>query len=127
MVNQIIKKVPGSKPEDFFVLVDGNFFTPYMVYDEESQKNIEIPHRTIEQGDAKYMGIAAASIIAKVAHDEYIYDLCEEFPELETRYDIHNNVGYGTPKHIEGLHKYGITQWHRKSYGICKVLNLNEL
>lgn len=126
-VNQIIKKLPNINPEDLFILVDGNYFTPYMFYDEKLKTNIEIPYKTIEQGDAKYIGIASASIIAKVEHDKYIYDLCNEYPELKNRYDIHNNVGYGTAKHIEGLNKYGITQWHRKSYGICKILKLNEI
>ena len=126
-VHQIMQKMPDSTPEDFFILIDGNYFTPYMVYDENTKTNIEISHKTIEQGDAKYMGIAAASIIAKVEHDKYIYDLCDEYPELKNYYDIHNNVGYGTAKHIEGLKKNGITQWHRKTYGICKILKLNEI
>ena len=46
------------------------------------------------------MSIAAASILAKVERDKYILDLCEKFPNLHTFYDLKNNKGYGTQKHI---------------------------
>lgn len=75
---------------------------------------------TIEGGDNKYTSIAAASILAKVARDEYIQELCKENPELNEKYDIENNKGYGTKKHLDGIMKFGITEWHRKTFGICK-------
>jgi ribonuclease HII len=87
----------------------------------------EIPHITIEQGDAKYVGIASASILAKVAHDEYILELCKEYPILCERYSLDKNVGYGTKLHIDGIKKYGITQWHRRSYGICKMAKYSPI
>ena len=34
-------------------------------------------------------------------------------------------MGYGTKKHLEGIEKHGITQYHRKTFGICKITNVN--
>ena len=71
-------------------------------------------------GDNKYTSIAAASILAKVSRDKYIEELCIQNPELIERYSIDSNKGYGSKKHMEGIKKYGITKWHRKTFGICK-------
>jgi ribonuclease HII len=105
--------------KDVLLLVDGDKFKPYCVYDEASESIVEIPHVTIEKGDSLYMSIASASIIAKVAHDEYIGELCKKYPELNNRYDLEKNVGYGTAKHLKGIEEYGICQWHRKTYKRC--------
>ena len=86
-----------------------------------------VPHFCVEGGDNKYASIAAASILAKVGRDTYIEELCEQHPELITRYNIDKNKGYGTKKHIEGIHEHGVTEWHRKSYGICKNAETNNL
>jgi ribonuclease HII len=102
--------------EDTLVVVDGNMFRPYCRYNEATGELREIPHVTVVKGDGTYLGIAAASIIAKVARDEYIYDLCRQFPELAERYKLDKNVGYGTREHLEGIAKYGITEFHRKSF-----------
>jgi len=91
------------------ILVDGNYFKSY--------KNIE--HTCVIKGDSKYCNIAAASILAKVSHDKYIEDLCNKYPDLNEKYDLLNNMGYPTKKHINGIIKYGISKFHRKSYGIC--------
>ncbi len=80
----------------------------------------ECPHITIEGGDNKYTPIAAASILAKVARDQYIEELVKKHPELEERYGIAGNKGYGAKKHMDGIKEYGITKWHRKTYGICR-------
>lgn len=93
-----------------FLLVDGNYFKPY--------KNIQC--NCIISGDDTYFSIAAASILAKTARDKYIYDLCEENPELDEKYGIKSNKGYGAKKHIEGIMKYGIEDEHRRTFGICK-------
>ena len=97
------------------IFVDGNIFNNY--YDKDF--NI-ISHTCIEKGDNTYFNIASASILAKVAHDKYIEELCIEHPELTEKYDIGNNMGYGTAKHLEGIKTYGITDFHRKTFGICK-------
>lgn len=129
-IRQVIVKLRVIDPDldvmrDVFILVDGDRFKPYCLFDETSQTLCEVPHATVEGGDAKYMGIAAASIIAKVAHDSYIHDLCVEHPELVERYHLDKNVGYGTAQHLEGIKNHGITQWHRKTYGRCKEATEN--
>jgi len=72
------------------------------------------------KGDAKYYSIAASSIIAKEYHDNHIKELCEKNPTLQEKYDLLNNKGYGTRKHKEGIIKYGLCDFHRKSFKINK-------
>ncbi len=91
------------------LIVDGNDFEIYNI----------TTHQCIIKGDNYYTSIAAASILAKVYHDEYIDDLVKNNPELKI-YDIHNNMGYGTKNHIDAIKKHGITKYHRKTFGICK-------
>ena len=100
------------------LLIDGNDFKPY-TYIENDQLEY-CPHVTIKGGDNLYTSIAAASILAKTARDEYIIELCNKHAELEEHYDISSNKGYGAKKHMEGIRIHGITKWHRKTYGICK-------
>lgn len=107
------------------LLIDGNDFKPYTMYDEIAEELKSIPHDTIEGGDNKYTPIAAASILAKVARDEYIEELCKEYPQLSERYSIDKNKGYGTKQHLNGIDEFGITQWHRKTYGKCKNSNMS--
>jgi ribonuclease HII len=97
------------------ILVDGNNFKPFT----DTEGNF-VPHICFEKGDTKYYSIAAASILAKVEHDKYIKELCEKYPDLDEKYDLLSNMGYGTEKHINGIKKYGISEFHRKSFGICK-------
>jgi len=75
---------------------------------------------TIEGGDNWYCSIAAASILAKVARDDYIYSLCEENPYLSDIYGLDKHKGYGTKKHLDAIREHGITPWHRKTFGICR-------
>lgn len=103
-----------------FVLIDGNHFKPYSYYDDINEQLKILPFETIEGGDNKYCSIAAASILAKVARDEYIENLCIEYPKLNEKYNIEKNKGYGTKAHLQGICEYGISQWHRKTYGQCK-------
>ncbi len=101
------------------ILVDGDKFNPYIKED-----GTEIEYETIVEGDGTYMGIACASILAKYAHDMWIKELVEENPELK-EYDIQNNQGYLTAKHLAKIRernasKKPLTQWHRLSFGICR-------
>lgn len=116
-VNNIMEKL-NTSPDKIYLLVDGNDFIPIMKLCDDSY--IQIPHICVEGGDNTYASIAAASILAKVERDEYIMSLCKENPELNVRYDLENNKGYGTKKHMEGIKTHGISKWHRKSFGICK-------
>lgn len=110
-----------------FLLVDGNDFKPYTIFDNDSDRLFTVPHETIEGGDNKYIAIAAASILAKCARDNYIDELCALMPELSDRYSIHTNMGYGTKAHLDGIVKHGITQWHRKSYARCNGSQYNPI
>ena len=108
--------------------VDGNYFQHYRRFDNSNNTICELPHITIEQGDAKYMGIAAASILAKNARDQYVIDLCEQYPELVERYGLDTNMGYGTKRHMDGIREHGISQWHRKTFGpLCKSADTNTI
>lgn len=107
------------KPEH--LIVDGNDFTPYVyIHDGEEIDVTSIAHTCIKQGDDKFTPIAAASILAKVERDKYIEELCDEYPNLDEFYGIRTNKGYGAKKHLQGIKQYGITEWHRKTFGICK-------
>lgn len=95
------------------ILVDGNYFEPYV-------KNTElIPSECFIKGDSKFQSISAASILAKVYHDNFITDLCHKNKEF-IEYGWLNNMCYGTEEHIKAIKKYGITKYHRKTFGICK-------
>tara|TARA_B100001029_G_C15060429_1_gene457954 strand:- start:518 stop:1144 length:627 start_codon:yes stop_codon:yes gene_type:complete len=101
--------------EPEYILVDGNYFSPYKI----NNKNIKA--ECVVSGDDTYYSIAAASILAKTARDKYINELCDKNPELNEYYNIGSNKGYGAKIHINGIKKYGISKWHRKSFGICKI------
>lgn len=94
----------GLKVVPQHILVDGNRFRPYE----------EIPHTCVVKGDSLYVSIAAASILAKTYRDEYMRKLHEEFPE----YDWRQNKGYPTKRHREAIEKFGITEYHRKSFSL---------
>ena len=84
------------------ILVDGNKFRQYK----------EIPHTTVVKGDATYMSIAAASILAKTHRDELMEKLAEEYPG----YGWEVNKGYPTKAHREAIQKLGITPHHRTTF-----------
>ena len=98
------------------ILVDGNKFNPYY-HNNELIENI-----CVIKGDLNYKSIACASILAKEYHDEYINKICNENTNYNN-YDLLNNMGYGTKKHIEGINTYGLSDKHRKTFGICKQFN----
>ena len=118
-ITGIINKI-NKAPENIQLLVDGNYFNSYSTYNSKKKKIDVLNHVCIEGGDNKYSSIAAASILAKVARDSYIEELCKEHHELIENYSIDSNKGYGAKKHLDGIKEHGITQWHRKSFGICK-------
>ena len=98
MQESILKLNP--KPE--YIIVDGNRFKPVL----------DIPHSCIVKGDAKFMSIAAASVLAKTYRDEYMNKIHEEFP----MYNWKQNKGYPTKEHREAIRKYGVTKYHRMSF-----------
>ena len=74
--------------------------------------DLTIPTTSIIKGDLLSISISAASVIAKVERDHMLYIIDKEYP----MYDLKNNKGYGTKKHLEAIKKYGITKYHRLSY-----------
>ena len=91
VVKDIFETSTNIHKENTLLLIDGNHFKPYSYYDEIQEELRIVPHQTVEGGDNKYTHIAAASILAKVARDEYIKELCVEYPQLNERYGIEKN------------------------------------
>jgi ribonuclease HII len=121
-IKETIKQLPTDA--EIQLLIDGNYFKPYSTFSKERRMFETVSHVCIEGGDNKYTAIAAASILAKVARDQYIADLCEQYPELDEKYGIAKNKGYGSKQHLDGIQNNGITSWHRRTFGICKKFNL---
>ncbi len=105
-----------------FIIVDGNrslnaklglkniFGKQFSPNEIELLKSI--PNQSIIKGDAKFMSIAAASVLAKTYRDEYMDQIHEEFP----MYNWKKNKGYPTKEHREAIRKYGTTKYHRMSF-----------
>ncbi|GAB2597072.1 ribonuclease HII [Spirosoma areae] len=84
------------------LLVDGNRFVPYPM----------IPHTCIVKGDAHFLSIAAASVLAKTYRDDLMEQLGRVFPA----YGWAKNVGYPTPVHRAAIRQFGPTKYHRMSF-----------
>ena len=110
-----------------FLLVDGNYFRPYTRFNNDTDTLEAAPYETVEKGDGTYASIAAASILAKNERDTYIESLCQEYPDLATRYGLNTNMGYGTRAHLDGIRSHGITQWHRQSFRGATGEPMNEV
>ena len=92
------------------LLIDGNRFMPYE----------DIPHTTVVKGDATYMSIAAASILAKTYRDDYMLKIHQEYPQ----YHWDSNKGYPAPIHRDAIRKYGTTPYHRMSFQLLPPTQL---
>ena len=84
------------------LLIDGNRFPAYPL----------IPHTCIVRGDATYLSIAAASILAKTHRDALMHELSQAFPH----YDWSRNAGYPTAAHRAALLQHGATPHHRRTF-----------
>lgn len=80
--------------------------------------DLDIPTNSIIKGDAKSISIAAASVIAKVTRDRMMIELDKKYP----MYGYAKHKGYPTKAHIEAMHKYGLIDGYRKSYGPVKEM-----
>ena len=98
-MHRAIDKINGKYE---LLLIDGNRFNKY--------KNTE--NKCIIKGDAKYLSIAAASVLAKTARDKIMKELSEEFPE----YSWETNQGYPTKKHRKAIKEFRANIHHRKSF-----------
>jgi len=100
------------------LLVDGNYFKP--LFRKIGEEIILVPFTCIEKGDALHPCISAASILAKVARDEYVIEMCQQYPELE-KYGLQKNKGYGTQVHRNAIREHGLSPWHRKSFSLKSI------
>lgn len=89
------------------LLIDGNRF----------KNETGIPYHCIVKGDATFMNIAAASILAKTYRDELMMKLDAEFP----MYGWKKNVGYPTKEHQDAVIRYGLSPYHRKSFHLKRL------
>jgi len=92
------------------ILVDGNKWKPYV----PSGELLAIPADTVVHGDATYMSIAAASVLAKTYRDDYMIRLHSEYPQ----YGWDKNKGYPTLEHYAALRQYGPTPYHRMTFNL---------
>ena len=83
---------------------ESNIFRPFL----------NVPHICIPGGDDQYVSIAAASILAKEYHDDYMRAVAKEFPD----YSFDKNMGYGTLHHLEALATHGPTPIHRRTFRV---------
>lgn len=86
------------------LLVDGNRFYPYK----------DIPHTTVVKGDATYMSIAAASILAKTYRDDFMDRIADEYPVYQWK----ENKGYPTAAHRAAIRQYGTSPYHRMTFNL---------
>lgn len=90
------------------ILVDGNRWKPYV----PEGGVLEVPARTVVHGDATYMSIAAASILAKTYRDDYMRRLSQQYPQ----YGWERNMGYPTKEHYAALQQFGPSPYHRLTF-----------
>ena len=89
-----------------FIIVDGNRFPPYG----------QPPPATAVKGDARYLAIAAASILAKTYRDDEMHRLAALYPG----YGWERNAGYPTAAHREAIARLGVTPFHRRTFKLVK-------
>ena len=83
----------------------------YLIY-VDHVKDVGRGVTALTKGEDKSLAIALASIMAKVYRDNFMVELSLKFPE----YDLENNKGYGTKKHLNAIKKYGLRDFHRKTF-----------
>ena len=106
------RALDGLKLRPQAIIVDGNRFKPYGT----------LPHETIVKGDAKFLSIAAASVLAKTYRDDYMNNLALQHPAYQ--WDV--NKGYPTKTHRAAIEEHGISPFHRKTFKGVKEMLENE-
>ena len=92
--------------------------TPNVVIADAMVLPVEMEQHSIIKGDAKSLCIAAASILAKTARDDYMEQLAKTYPE----YGFEQHAGYGTKQHLQAIETYGVTPEHRTSFEPIKTI-----
>ena len=101
------------------ILVDGDYWQPWT----DPATGEEVSAVTIVEGDATCLSIAAASIMAKEAHDAWVRAEVAARPELDERYGLSRGMGYGTAAHMEGLKVHGADVLHRRSFAPVRAVS----
>ncbi len=89
-----------------------------LVDGKQALPDLAVPQLNLVKGDEKSLIIAAASIVGKVWRDRLLVELATQYPD----YDLLNNKGYGTARHLQALQKHGPTSLHRMSFSPCRIL-----
>jgi ribonuclease HII len=126
-IKEVMTTITTTTTMNYLIIVDGNNFKPLTFYDSETESMKEVDTICVVNGDNTYSAIAAASILAKVERDTYIQELCLEYPKLNEYYGLSKNKGYGTKQHMDAIKHYGITQWHRRTFGLCKTAPIIDI
>jgi len=126
-IKEVMTTTTTTTTMNYLIIVDGNNFKPLTFYDSETESMKEVDTICVVNGDNTYSAIAAASILAKVERDTYIQELCLEYPKLNEYYGLSKNKGYGTKQHMDAIKHYGITQWHRRTFGLCKTAPIIDI
>ena len=93
--------------------VDSLTIKPDIVFvDGNRLPELDIPAEYVIHGDAVSASIAAASILAKVSRDRFMYEMDKKYPE----YDFAKHKGYGTKLHYEKLREFGPCEIHRLTF-----------
>lgn len=95
------RAVKNLSVEPDVLLIDGN-----------REKDFGFPVETVIRGDSRSASIAAASILAKVTRDDYMFEIAEKYPQYS--FDIHK--GYGTKAHYAALREHGPCPIHRMTF-----------
>lgn len=104
------------------ILIDGDMEIPLEQLEADFDKEgFTISQETIIKGDSKSLAIGAASIVAKVARDEFMKEYSKRAPE----FGFEKHKGYGTKAHYEAISSYGLSPIHRKTF-LKKVLDKME-
>lgn len=103
------RAIEGLSVKPQRLLIDGTLSIPFCEADEQE---------TIVDGDATYLSIAAASILAKNARDEWVKTWCEndDNHKIAAAYGLAKNKGYGTAEHRRAIHDNGVLEGHRRLF-----------
>ena len=95
----------------------------YILTDAMPILDMDVPVKPIIHGDGLSITIAAASVLAKVTRDHYMYELDKKYPQ----YEFKKHKGYPTKRHLELINEYGMTEDYRFTYKpVQKVLESSE-
>src|ERR1035437_8193802 len=115
--SRVMRYAPGIP---IVIIVDGNEIMELATRYNSGMCTVKFMPRA----DATVFEVGSASIIAKVARDNWCHEIVKLQPTLSV-YDIDASKGYGTETHTQALIQHGLSQWHRKDF--CKTLTTNYL